>query len=133
MTFWHSCWGWSFVLLICLLPAVGRAQQQPVSTFPGQATTAQGNSSSTIGVTNTFQKIWSATSLPNLRKGCTIQNNGSHNMYVSEGLGVSASTLTNAAIVSAGGLYHCGDGGVVLVGEIDITGTAGDAFYASQY
>lgn len=106
----------------------------PVATVPYPATSAGGNASGTIAATGTFQKVWSATGAGTpLRKGCTIQNNGTHNMYVSEGLGVAASTESNSLVLAAGGIYYCSVNGVVLDGEIDITGTAGDAFYAAQY
>ena len=106
----------------------------PVATVPYPASSVGGNASSTIGGTGTFQKVFSATSGTGaFRKGCTIQNNGTHSMYVTEGLGVAASTESNSVVLAAGGIYYCQVGGIVLDGEIDITGTATDAFYAAQY
>lgn len=116
--------------------------QQTVSTIPAPATSLGGNASGTIAVTGVFQKVFSgaANSLapsvgsPGTRHGCTVENNGTHSMYVTEALGIAASTATNSAVVAAGSAYYCTNvGGTVLTGEIDITGTSGDAFYAAQY
>lgn len=106
----------------------------PVSTWPTPATTTGGNGSSTIGSTGIFQKLWGATggTVP-YRKGCSIENNGTHDMYVTEGLGVAASTQALAFVLTPGTVYYCSVNQVVLTGEIDITGTATDSFYAAQY
>lgn len=111
--------------------------QQPVLTLPATATTAgtNGNASGTVAVTNTFQQVWAATgtSTAPARNGCTIQNNGTHNMFVSEGRAAAAATLTNSVILAAGATYYCQVNGIVLKGIIAITGTATEAFYAAQY
>jgi hypothetical protein len=128
--------------LLLLLLFWGEAlAQSPVVTLPSPATTANGNVSSTIAVTNTFQLVFAATqtvpggsgTLVSKRNGCTIINNGTHNMYVSEGLSIANASLTNTVILGAGGSYFCTQNGVVLTGQINITGTSGDAFYAAQY
>ena len=118
--------------------ALAQSQGQPVNTIPYPATTKGGNASSTIASTGVFQKLFSASSTtpegsPPPRHGCTIVNNGTHSMYVSEGLGVAASTVSNTTILAANGVFYCAVGNIVLTGEVDITGTAGDAFYAAQY
>lgn len=123
-----------------LAPALA---QVPVQTLPGAATTAGGNASGTVGTGGTtFQLVFAgagnsiapATSTPGARHGCSIQNNGTHVMYVTEALGVSASTQAKAWQVSAyGGIFNCNFAGVVFIGEIDLTGTAGDAFAATQF
>src|SRR5258707_381338 len=111
----------------------------PVVTFPTASTTGGGgNAPSTIGTGGTtFQQGFPAASQGtgiSTRKGCTIINNGTHSMYVTEGLPLTSSTLTNSVIVTqSGGVYYCAVNGVVLTGQINITGTAGDAFYAAQY
>lgn len=127
-------------LLVTGVSAGAWAQQPgglptPVTAYPTPATSAGGNVSGTIASTGAFQKLWGATggSAGPFRKGCTIQNNGTHNMNVSEGLGVAGSTTGNSVVVPAGGIYYCQVGQIVLTGEIDITGTATDAFYAAQY
>jgi hypothetical protein len=109
----------------------------PVNTIPSLVTTAGTDSngfanlaSGTITVTSTFQELWAAN---NARSGCTIVNNGTHIMYVSEGLATTAASTSTAFPVAAGAGYTCGVGGVVLRGQINITGTSGDAFYAAQY
>ena len=117
--------------------------QQVVQTIPAPGTTGAGNASSTIGTGgSTFQKVFSGANnsvaptvgTAGARHGCTIQNNGTHTMYVTEGLGTAASTLTNSVQLAAGLAYYCGNpNGITLIGEIDITGTAGDAFYAAQF
>lgn len=86
------------------------------------------NASSTIASTNTFQSIWVAN--PG-RSGCTIQNNGTHTMYVFFGP-IANATLTNSAQVAPGNSIYCaGQFGVVLRDQVSITGTSGDAFYAN--
>ena len=123
--------------ILCLAPATA---QQPVQTLPYPATSRSGNSSTTITTTNTFQLVFAAAQNspapvpgPGARHGCSIQNNGTHTMYVTEGQGVALSSLTNSWQVAAGNLFTCNFNGIVLTGEIDITGTSGDAFVATQF
>lgn len=133
------------VLVLATIPiaAWGQATGVPVQTIPYPATTAGGNASGTISTTGTFQEVFSASPTPagglsgasgGQRHGCAIQNqSASDKMYVSEGQ--SAATATEAAswILAPGATFYCERNGVVLSGEIDITGTATDAFYAAQY
>lgn len=105
---------------------------QPVQTIPSAVSTKGANASGTITSTGVFQIVFKATGPTQYRKGCTIQNNGTHTMYVTEGLGTASSTTSNSAQLAAGTSYNCQFGGMVLSGEIDITGTIGDAFYAAQ-
>jgi hypothetical protein len=88
------------------------------------------NLSGTITTTNTFQSLQVPTTS---RKGCTIQNNGTHTMYVY--FGPVANATTGAALaLSAGQPAFCavGLGGVgVLTDQISITGTSGDAYFAN--
>jgi hypothetical protein len=96
-------------------------------------TTAGGNASGTIAVTNTFQTVFSASTL---RTGCLIQNNGAGSMYVSEGIPLATppTTAKSFTLVTASAPYRCDmPGGAVLTGEIDITGTATQAYYAAQW
>ncbi len=121
------CLGWSLVTGAAL------AQQQ-VLTVPQPGSTLGGNVSSTVTTTNTFQKLFAAAGVPPTnRHGCTIINTGTHTEYVSEGLGVAASTTGNSVPLAPQQAYFCTVNGIVLTGEIDITGTAGDSFYAAQY
>jgi predicted S18 family serine protease len=86
------------------------------------------NASSTITTTNTFQSIWAAYSG---RSGCTIQNNGTHTMYVSFGPIANATTANSAQVAPGNSIYCAGQFGVVLRDQVSITGTSGDAFYAN--
>ena len=131
---------WGLGLAALLATAFPAAAQQQVLTVPLPA--LSGDASGTITTTNTFQKIWGASGLSGApttgsagaRHGCSVQNNGSHTMYVTESTGVAASTTSNSwQIPSSGGVFNCNFGGVVLSGEIDITGTSGDAFVAKQF
>lgn len=123
-------------LAFALLPSIAWGQQgQQVVTVPSAVSTKGANASSTITSTGVFQVLFAATPVDvnrAPRRGCTIQNNGSHTMYVTEGLGTTDSTTALAVQLAAGQVYYCQQGGVVLSGEIDITGTADDAFYAAQ-
>lgn len=115
--------------------------QQVIYANPVAATSLGGDASGTIAVTNTFQKLWGAangtyapvTGAAGSRRGCSVQNNGTHNMYVNEGTPVANATTSNTWILAAGNLFNCNFQGVVLTGEIDITGTSGDAFVAKQF
>ncbi len=125
-----------FLALLLLAPALSAMGQQPVLTVPSPGSTLGGNASSTIASTGVFQNVWAASPAPSggagARKGCTIQNNGTHNMYVSEGQALASATTSNTAVLGPGGMYNCNSAGIVLIGRIDITGTSGDAFYAAQ-
>lgn len=82
--------------------------------------------SSTVAVTNTFQTIEAANIS---RCGGTIQNNGSNTMYVYPGP-VASATKAASIVLSPGQSVSLIAPGVVMGDEINITGTAGDAFYA---
>lgn len=129
-------WGKRWVLgLLITAPALAQ-NPSPVATWPTWGTTAGGNASSTITSTGVFQKIWSGGSPSGgaaPRRGCTIQNNGTHVMYVTEGLSTALATTALATQLVAGQVYYCSVNGLALIGEIDITGNSGDAFYAAQY
>ena len=128
-------------LAFCVLASPSLAQQW-VKTQPLPSTTLNGDKSGTITTTNTFQIVFVAANnvvapIPGFgadRHGCSIQNNGTHNMYVNEGTAIGSATTSNTWIVAPnGGLFNCNFAGVVLTGEIDITGTSGDAFVAKQF
>ena len=115
--------------------------QTSVLTIPIPGTTTGGNVSGTVASTNVFQSVFAATgssSAPGVgsvvaRRGCTIVNNSSHNMWVTEGYTAATADKTHAVVVLPSGGFTCGGNGTVLIGEIDITGTSGDAFYAAQF
>lgn len=110
-----------FPLLALLLMATPvLAQTYPVRSY---------NLSGTITVTNTFQTVQAQNQN---RASCTIQNNGTHTMYVYFGSGVSATTASSANI-AAGGSVNCmtPTGNLILTDQVSITGTSGDAFYAN--
>lgn len=115
-----------------LFPSFAFAQAN-VTTLPAPTTTTGNNASSTITVTNTFQQVFAATTPSAPRRGCTIQNNGTHNMYVEEGVATGSATTGNSAIVTPGSPWYCGVNGLALYGAVQITGTSGDAFYAASY
>lgn len=119
------------VLVMGLMGPVGA--QVPVVTAPSPTSTKGGNSSTTIGTGGgTFQLVFAGAAA---RRGCTIVNkSGSDDMWVTEGIGVGGSSETLGALVLPGYAWYCANpGGTVLTGEVDITGTAGDGFYAAQY
>jgi len=101
--------------------------QNPVITKPYAVTTS--NASSTIASTNVFQSIWSADTTVTGRTSCTVQNNGTHTMYVFFGPIASATTAKSVQL-SAGQSVYCSVNGMVLKDQVSITGTIGDAFYA---
>jgi hypothetical protein len=103
--------------------------QSPVLTQPYNVTSV--NYSSTIVATNTFQSIWVANTTSRGRAGCTVQNNGTHVMYVYFGA-IASATTPNAVNLSAGQSVRCNNSGITLQDQVSITGTLGDRFYASQ-
>ncbi len=122
--------------LLLLLPGLASGQQ-PVVTSPAPSSTAGGNLSSTITGTGVFQQVFAGAASPGSggnRHGCTILNNATTRvMNVTEGLSIAASTTALSVTLPAGGVYYCSVGGAVLIGQVNITGTAGDSFYAAQY
>lgn len=103
--------------------------QQPVAIQPLQVTTQNG--STTITTTNTFQSIFAASTATRGRAACTVQNNGTHNMFVFFGDIASALTPTAVQLTPAQSV-NCASGPVVLKDQVSITGTAGEQFYAGQ-
>lgn len=135
-------WEWGLGLglgLVLVLPLGLALAQQPVWTVPQPATSIGGNASTTVvgPGTSDFQRVWPSTASnepAKQRHGCTIQNNSAANpMWVTEGLGTAASTQAKGLKLGAGQSYYCNWNGTVLIGEIDLAGTSGDAFYAAQY
>lgn len=100
--------------------------QQSVRTQSTTVATTQ--TKGTIAVTNTFQQALSASGP---RLGCTIQNNGTHTMYVFFGDTTPADTTTSFQVAPGGSIY-CSAGVVVLYGQVLITGTANDVFVVSN-
>jgi len=105
-----------------------------ITNAPGSITLAGGGGggpvdassnvfSGTITTTNTFQVLLAQNIT---RAGCTIQNRGANNIYISAS---SSPTLDNSLVVNPLGLYYCGGpGNVVITDALKITGTSGDAF-----
>jgi len=112
------------VILLFSLSAVWAQTATPIGST---------NYSGTIAVTSTFQSIQGQT---NNRQGCSIQNNGSHPMYVYLGTAANATTalsftLGPAANGNGGQTFNCVvNGDAVIKDGIYITGTSGDAFTA---
>jgi hypothetical protein len=103
--------------------------QTPVVTQPYSATSY--NASGTIAVTNTFQSVFAAPTTPTGRVACTIQNNGTHNMWVFFGP-IAKATEATSVILAANQTVNCNSGNVILQDQVSITGTASDAFFAAQ-
>lgn len=104
--------------------------QSPVTTQPYGATVL--NSSSSIASTNTFQSLWSASTVSTGRVDCLIQNKGSNSMYVYFGA-IANATTPNSYILGANTSFRCGNNGTILKDQISITGTSGEQFFAIQY
>lgn len=123
------------VLGLFLLPQWALAQT-PVITKPYLA--ASNNGSGTITTTNAFQSVFAASARPQaqggtgpVRSACTVQNKGTNAMSVYFGPIANADAAHSSQLV-AGQSLNCNVGGVVLSDQISITGTSGDAFYATQ-
>ncbi len=99
----------------------------PVQTYPAVRPNID-NQSSTIAVTNTFQQVWALNSN---RIDCLIQNNSASNsMWVFPGVAASA-TKGTSVVLAAGQAFYCTYNGVDYTGAVSITGTSGDAYYAT--
>lgn len=126
------------VLVALLLLTVGAEAQQAVTTSPVQV--YSGDASSTIGVTDTFQTVWSAITTGSSRRGCLLLNNSTHRQWVFFGADSSTPTKAKAIPLEAataanaqGGYVSCAtSAGGVLNDHVWITGTAGDTFVAKQ-
>lgn len=120
-----------FRLALCFLLVASHAMAQTaVQTQPAPRTSLNGNFSGTVTAANVFQMVLAKS---DKRAGCDIQNNGTTTLWVSEGKTAATSTEATSYEVAAGGSFFCERGQVVLTGEIDVTGAAGQAFYAVQY
>lgn len=117
-----------FLFLICFLVFNSFAFAQQVVQPLGVTTQ---NGSGTIAVTNTFQSIFVASTATRGRSSCTVQNNGTHTMYVFFGPIASADKAKSVQL-SAGQSVTCVSGISVLKDQVSITGTATDEFYAAQ-
>lgn len=118
-------------IIACVLFLIGASfpalAQTPVVTQPLNLPSQ--NYSSTVAVTNTFQSLWVSN---NSRNGCAIQNNGTNSMYIYFGAIANATTAKSVKL-AVGQSVNCNTGVVVLKDQVSITGTSGEAFYASQY
>lgn len=118
-----------FLIIGALLFSLPSFAQQTVITRPYGVTT--GNASSTITVTDTFQTVFAASTDTVGRTACTIQNNGTHTMYVFFGARTSATKDTSLQL-AAGQYVLCSSGNDILKDEVSVTGTSGDKFYAGS-
>lgn len=117
------------ILALIIGVAFSAYAAEPVVTQPYNATSTITNN--TIAVTNTFQKIWNASTATTGRVGCLVQNNGTHTMYVFFGATTSATTQASVQL-QAGQSLNCNVGVIVVRNEIAITGTAGDSYYGAE-
>lgn len=112
--------------------------QQPVQTYPLQATTGGLTASSTMGTASTFQMVFASNSN---RHGCMIQTVSGAPVLLYEGSVASALAYTNVSAkaltltsVAPAPVFSCQQGAVVLTGEIDVTSTnVNTAYFAVQW
>lgn len=79
---------------------------------------------STIAVTDTFQQVQVAS---DLRLNCTLQNNGTHTMYVFFGTTANA-TKAKSWQLSSGAAISTNNNQITISAGIQVTGTNGDAY-----
>ena len=101
----------------------------PVTTIPFGLNNVE-NDSSTITTTSIFQSVFLANAG---RSSCIIQNNSAAaKMFVF--FGSSTPTTPTSYQLAAGTSIACETvGGVVKKSQVQITGTAGDVYYADQW
>ena len=109
-----------FALVVAILVATS-ASANPIPA------TSQ-NFSGTITTTNTFQSVQAQN---NGRFGCTLQNGGTHTMYVYFGSCANATTGASAQLFPGQPVRCLVGNGYVLRDQVCITGTSGDAFFAN--
>ena len=115
------------ILLLALFagPAIAADSVQPV--YARKQPTTSLNLSSTIAVTDVFQRI----AVQNFdRLSCTVQNTGANPMWVFFGPKASA-TKAGSVVLAVGQSVTCGTNGAMIADEINITGTATENFFAS--
>lgn len=118
-------------------PALAQQTGQPVVTLNAPVSTIHADG--TISSNNTFQSVFSSViSTPSRpRRGCLIQNLGSHTEYVWVGPIASATSPASFALVPPGtgvqgGAFSCATGGgAILQDQISIQGTSADTFAAT--
>ena len=99
----------------------GGSGSQPIT---GTTTTVN----STVTPTNTFATALASSAT---RKGCLLQNTGTHVQYVYFGV-LGSATTTNSFQVNAGQTISCASGPIVLTDAVNIAGTAGDAYVVTS-
>jgi hypothetical protein len=121
----------ALVVGVALATPLLAASEFPVVTYP-QGRASKNVSSTIQSASNAFQQVIPAVTggVAEQRASCTIQNNGTHTMYVFAGP-IASATLTNSVQLPAGQFFYCYAGVTVISDQISITGTAGDAFYAA--
>lgn len=116
---------WAFIACF----SINVFAQQQVITQPTKRTNFS-TASTTIAITNTFQNVYPTN---DSRLGCVIQNKSTSNvMYVYIGA-LADATIALSGKLAAGQAMYCTAFGTVLTGPVNVTGTSGDSFYASQY
>lgn len=86
------------VAFVATLSSFANAQS-PVITQPYLL--ASTNASSTISSTNVFQSVFAKPTGTQKRASCTIQNNGSNNMWVFFGA-IASATKTTSVVLTVG-------------------------------
>ncbi len=114
----------ALVACAALLLSISCVWSAHAQSIPAQST----NLSGTITATGTFQVVQGQT---NNRKGCILQNNGTHNMNVYFGTLANATTSNSAVLVPSQAINCAINGNLVVQDAISITGTSGDAFFAN--
>lgn len=115
-------------LLLCV--STNAYAQTPVVTQPYTASISA--ASKTIGSTNVFQSILSASTQTTGRVDCIVQNKAASNSMSLFFGPIANATTPNSLSLAAGAIFRCANSGVVIKDQISITGTSGDAFFALQ-
>lgn len=128
-----------FLVGMAWMFSAGAQQQnaQPVTTL--NAGVSSVHADGTISSNSAFQSVFaSAIATPQRpRRGCLIQNLGSHTEYIWVGPIASATSPASYALVPPGtgvqgGSFSCATGaGAVLQDQISIQGTSADTFAAT--
>lgn len=111
--------------LQCIVPGGSGANQWQGCPI-GQATST--NASSTITLGGSYQSVFASNTK---RQACTIQNNGTHTMWVFFGPIASATHNTSIAL-AAGQSVNCDSGLITLTDQVSIDGTTSDVFFAAS-
>lgn len=123
--------GGALLITAVALPASKTSAQQLF--FPWVPTTTT-QASGTVTLGNTFQTVLASNTS---RRGCIIQNQSTHVMFVFMGTLASATAAKSYQLTALGGArdtFYCNQGPIVMTDNVNVTtSTTSDAFVVLSF